>query len=116
MNLASQAADVLKAVAASDLAAVRRFVAENVLLYGTDEGERWTGRDSFLAALDGMRDLGLSASWEEPPVVGDGWVAGVACYRSRHGRSMRVRVTLVFAEGLLVHGHYSVEAPTPGPA
>ncbi len=99
---------VLEAFATSDLEAVERLVAADATVWGTDEGEHWSDRGSFAAALDAMRSLELSASWREPPLVGDGWAAGVALYRAGGGEPMETRVTLVFEDGLLAHGHFSV--------
>jgi hypothetical protein len=99
---------VLGAFAGSDLEAVERLVAPDATVWGTDEGEHWSDRAALVAALDGMRSLELSARWREPPLVGDGWAAGVALYRSGGGPPMETRVSLVFEDGRLVHGHFSV--------
>ncbi len=107
---------VLDALASSDVAAVRRLCAPEVVVFGTDPGERWTGVETLCAALDEMRELGLIAEWEWGPVLGSNWATGVARYRLAAGSTLEVRVTMVFEGGRLVHGHFSVEAPTPASA
>ena len=42
--------------------------------------------------------------------VGGGWVAGVALYKGASMDPTEVRVTMAFADDLLAHGHFSVEA------
>jgi hypothetical protein len=112
MSLGQVATRVLTAMATSDLAAVRALCRHDVIVYGTDEGERWSGIEPLAAALDGMRSLGLAASWAAPPATGPGWVAGVATYTGAGLSPMPVRVTMVFdAADRLAHGHFSVEAP-----
>jgi hypothetical protein len=99
---------LLRALATSDLERVREMTAENVVLFGTDRGERWDSRESLLAALEEMRALGVSAAWDDDVAVGSGWIAGTAVYRFPDGRELPTRVSLVFADGRLVHGHFSV--------
>ena len=112
MSVTDAATRVLAAMAASDLAAVRELCREDVVVYGTDEDERWSGLDPLADALDGMRDLGLSATWAAPPTAGPAWVAGLARYTGEAIEPMLVRVTMVFDDAeRLVHGHFSVEAP-----
>lgn len=109
MTLLERAGDVLQAFARSRLEAVRLACDPNVLVYGTDDGERWSERDSFLEALDDMRNLGLSAEWLDSPIMGTNWVAGLALYRAPTMDVVVVRVTMVFAGDRLVHGHFSIE-------
>lgn len=109
MNIEELSSQVLRAFTGADLTTASRLLAANVVIYGTDREERWQDRTSFMAALDAMRALGLSATWEQPVVTGPDWVAGVALYRSRGGALTPVRVTMVFCDGQLVHGHFSVE-------
>jgi len=104
------ATEVLDAFARSDIERARALCAEGLVLFGTDVGEVWHDRESFLVALEEMRELGLSAHWRETPVVAGEWVAGEAEFSFPDGRTLPVRVTLVFADGRLVHGHYSLAA------
>jgi hypothetical protein len=116
MSDIERAGVLLDALARCDVDAVRARCRPDAVVYGTDEGERWADLAGLLAALEPMRALGLRAAWSEPPVAGSGWVAGLARYESAAGPPMLVRVTMTFADGLLAHGHFSVEAPavTPG--
>jgi Domain of unknown function (DUF4440) len=109
-DLGARATRLLEAFAASDLDAVESACAPDVVVYGTDRGERWADRASLLAALEPMRALGLSAEWVEPPTVGPGWVAGVALYKGTSMDPTEVRVSMAFEGDLLAHGHFSVEA------
>ncbi len=108
-DLGARATRLLAAFAASDLALVESMCAEDVVVYGTDRGERWEDRRSLLAALEPMRALGLSAEWTVAPAVGTDWVTGVALYKGAEMDPTEVRVTMVFAADLLVHGHFSAE-------
>jgi hypothetical protein len=112
MSLPDAATRLLAAMATSDLDAVRAGCREDVVVWGTDEAERWDSLEPLLAGLDAMRPLGLSAEWIAPPAAGATWVAGLARYTGHAIEPMLVRVTMAFAEdGLLAHGHFSVEAP-----
>jgi len=117
MSLLDDATEVLDCFARSDVERARALSAPDVVLFGTDDGELWLDREAFLVDLEAMRELGLRARWQEPPSVGDGWVAGTAEFTLGDGSTLPVRVTLVFSGGLLVHGHYSVasEEPTGAP-
>jgi hypothetical protein len=108
-DLRQRADDLLGALAASDLDRVRALCAPHHVKFGTDAGERWDDLESLCEALEGMRSLELTAHWRGEPATGTDWVAGVVTYRSRGGPETLVRVTLVFEDGLAVHGHYSVE-------
>jgi len=110
VSVLETATEVLDVFARSDIERARALCAEELLLFGTDVGEVWHDRESFLEALEAMRELGLSARWRETPIVADGWVAGEAEFTFPDGRTLPVRVTLVFADGSLVHGHYSLAA------
>ena len=99
---------VLGAFARSDLGAAEFLCAEDVVVFGTDANEVWHERSALLAALDGMRELGLSARWLGDPAAGPGWVAGPAEFTLADGSTVPVRVSMVFARGRLVHAHYSV--------
>ena len=116
MSLIELATDLLKALATSDLDRVSALCTRDVLVYGTDEGERWDRREELLRALDAMRSLQLQADWTEAPAAGADWVAGVALYRSPSMAPTTVRITMVFRDALLVHGHFSVEAPAVSPS
>jgi hypothetical protein len=102
------ATEMLTALATSDVNRVRELTATDVLLFGTDEGERWDDVGSLIDALEEMRALGLSASWAGDVRGGHGWVAGTAIYRLADGSELPTRVSLVFEHGRLVHGHFSI--------
>ena len=102
------AAEMLAALATSNVDRVRELTAADVVLFGTDEGERWDDRRSLLDALEEMRSLGLTAAWADDVREGQGWVAGTAIYRLADGSQLPTRVSLVFVDGRLVHGHFSV--------
>jgi hypothetical protein len=110
VTLIDTATRVLHAMAASDLDTVRTLCDPDVVVYGTDEDERWTGIEPLVGALAGMRDLRLSATWTGEPAAGPSWVAGVARYLGESIGELLVRVTMVFDDGRLAHGHFSVEA------
>jgi SnoaL-like protein len=103
---------VLEAFSTSDLAAVERLVAPSATVWGTDDGEHWDDRAGLIAALDGMRDLQLTARWRDPPETGHGWAAGIALYRAGDGPAVETRVTMAFEAGRLVHAHFSFPAIT----
>jgi hypothetical protein len=102
------AGELLTALATSDVDRVRELTAVDVVLFGTDEGERWDDVGSLIDALEEMRALGLTATWSDDVRDGHGWVAGTAVYRLADGSELPTRVSLVFEDGLLVHGHFSV--------
>jgi hypothetical protein len=102
------AGEILTALATSDVARVRELSAEDVVMFGTDDGERWEDVHSLIDALEGMRELGLTATWAGDVREGRGWVAGTAIYRLADGSELPTRVSLVFDDGRLVHGHFSV--------
>jgi hypothetical protein len=110
MNPYELADRVLQAFASSDLAAVQELCREDAVVFGTDTGEVWWERESLLHALDGMRELGLEARWVGERRVGVDWVAGWAEFRLRDGSTVPARVSMTFADGVLVHAHYSVPA------
>jgi hypothetical protein len=99
---------LLPALASSDLPTVHELTADDVFLLGTDESERWETRTALLDALDRMRILGLRAEWGDDLITRSGWVAGTAIYTFPDGTTLRTRVSFVFDQGLLVHGHFSV--------
>jgi hypothetical protein len=113
MSLVDDATVILETFARADVERARFLCAPDLLLFGTDVGELWSERESFLVDLDGMRELGLRARWREDAAVGDQWAAGIAEFTLSDGTTLPVRVTLVFAEGKLVHGHYSVASKQP---
>jgi hypothetical protein len=102
------AAEILTALATSDLDRVRELTAPDVVLFGTDDGERWDDAASLIDALEEMRALGLTARWGDDLRAGHGWIAGTAIYRLSDGTELPTRVSLVFENGRLVHGHFSV--------
>jgi hypothetical protein len=99
---------LLPALASSDLATVAELTAEEVLLLGTDEPERWETRASLLDALEEMRSLDLSAEWGNDLVAREGWAAGTAIYTFPDGSTLATRVSFVFEGGVLVHAHFSI--------
>ena len=112
-DLRERADALLQALAASDLDRVRALCSPALVMYGTDDGERWDDLAGLCAALEGMRELGLRAHWREAPASGPNWVAGVAVYRAAGGPEVLTRVTFVFEDGLAVHGHFSLEGEMP---
>jgi ketosteroid isomerase-like protein len=98
-----RATALLEAFARSDLDTIRELCAEDVLLVGTDAGERWEGRDAVLSAFVGAFDLAVT--WAEEPVVRGDWVFGDVLFDTQPAR-----VTMVFRDGRLAHAHYSVAA------
>jgi hypothetical protein len=102
---------LLATFAGSDLDALRDLCREDVVVFGTDRGERWDGLGVLLPALDGMRALGLRACWTEPVIMRPGWIAGVATYSGAAMAPTDVRVTFAFdADGRLAHAHFSLAA------
>lgn len=99
---------ILTALATSDLDRVAALTAEDVVMFGTDRGERWDNRGSLIHGLEEMRALGLTAAWTDDVREGHGWIAGTAIYRFADGSELPTRVSLVFEAGRLVHGHFSV--------
>lgn len=100
------ATELLRAFACSDLATIERLCAEDLLLIGTDTDETWEGRDLVTRSFAGAFDL--DASWIGKPIARDNWVFGLALLTGPGGTSTPVRLTMVFRNRLLVHGHYSV--------
>jgi hypothetical protein len=100
--------ELLRAFARSDLDVIARRCVEDVVLWGTDEGESWTGRDRVLAAFDGAFDLRVR--WLRAPHEDDNWLAGIAEFTLDDGSTIPVRVTMVFRGELLAHAHYSLAA------
>ena len=87
---------------------IAKLCADDVLLWGTDEGESWAGLEQVLASFAGAYDL--QVRWLGEPVEGENWVAGVAEFSVSQGSTIPVRVTMVFRDGLLAHAHYSITA------
>jgi hypothetical protein len=102
------ASEILTALATSDVERIQDLAAVDIVMFGTDEGERWDDVGSLIDALEEMRALGLTATWSGDIRDGHGWVAGTAIYRLADGSELPTRVSLVFEEGRLVHGHFSV--------
>ena len=98
-----QATALLEAFSRSDLTVIERLCAEDVLLVGTDTGERWEGRVAVLTAFAGAFDLAVA--WAQEPTLRDDWVFGDVLFDDQPAR-----VTMVFRDGLLAHAHYSVAA------
>ena len=104
--LLADATAVLHAFARSDLGEIDRLCAEDVLVIGTDLGERWQGKSELLEAFAGAFDLGVR--WLAPPTFGDGWLAGMIEFDQGDAGLQPARVTMVFRAGLLAHAHYSI--------
>ena len=98
--------ELLQAFACSDLGTIERRCADDVVLWGTDEGESWTGKARVLSAFDGAYDLRVR--WLQPPHEADNWLAGTAEFTLGDGQTVPVRVTMVFRGELLAHAHYSL--------
>lgn len=106
-----RATAVLHALARSDVEALDRLCDDDVLIWGTDEGEAWHGKDAVLRAFRGTYDL--SVHWLGEPVSGARWVAGIVEFGQRGQEPVRSRVTMVFTGDLLAHAHYSVPLASP---
>jgi SnoaL-like domain len=100
------ATEVLNAFARSDVGAIDRLCAADVVVWGTDEGESWEGKDVLVDAFRGAFDLGVR--WVDEPLARDDWVAGRVEFDLGDGSLVPARVTMVFRDGLLAHAHYSV--------
>jgi SnoaL-like domain len=105
-----RATAVLHAFARSDILALGQLCHEDVLVWGTDEGEVWQGKAAVLSGFDGAYDLAVR--WLGTPVHGAGWVAGLVEFSVPDGEPVTARVTMVFTGDLLVHAHYSVALPS----
>jgi ketosteroid isomerase-like protein len=103
-----RATALLHAFARSDVEAIAELCAEDVLLVGTDAGERWDGRASVVSAFAGAFDL--SVDWVGEPTIGDDWLFGDVVFGLPDGGRQAARVTMVFCDGRLAHAHYSVAA------
>ena len=101
--------ELLAAFARSDLDVIARRCADDVILWGTDVGESWVGKQRVLESFAGTFDL--EVRWLGEPSEGDNWVAGPAQFTLADGSTLLARVTMVFAEGLLEHAHYSIAVP-----
>jgi hypothetical protein len=106
VRLRGRATELLGAFARSDLDTIDRLCSDDVLLWGTDEGEAWQGKGRVLSSFAGAYDLGVC--WLQEPTVGEGWVAGLVEFALPGGQRLPARVTMVFEAGLLVHAHYSL--------
>lgn len=100
------ATELLEAFARSDVDAIVRLCADDVLVWGTDDGESWEGVETLVDAFRGTFDLGVR--WLDEPVSRDDWVAGRVEFEFGDGSTVPTRVTMVFRDGLLAHAHYSV--------
>jgi hypothetical protein len=94
------------AFARSDLEEIDRLCADDIVLWGTDDGEAWQGKEDVLREFADAYDLGVD--WIGEPAGDATWVAGHAGFRLGDGSTQRARVTMVFRHGLCVHAHYSV--------
>jgi hypothetical protein len=111
VTAAATAERLLQAFATSDVDALAELCRQDVVVYGTDAGERWSGLAALLPAIAAMRELGLRARWAQAVAGGDGWLAGIAVYTGAHMEAQEVRVTFAFDEdGRLAHAHFSLEA------
>jgi ketosteroid isomerase-like protein len=100
------ATKLLDAFAHSDVDAIARLCADDVVVWGTDAGESWEG---LAALVDAFADaFDLAVRWVDAPLARDDWVAGHVEFDSGDGSIVPARVTMVFRGGLLRHAHYSV--------
>jgi ketosteroid isomerase-like protein len=106
--MTERATALLHAFARSDVEAIAALCAEDVLLVGTDAGERWDGRSAVVRAFAGAFDL--SVEWVGEPVARDDWLFGDVVFGLPEGERQAARVTMVFRDRLLAHAHYSVGA------
>jgi ketosteroid isomerase-like protein len=104
--LVERATALLHAFGQSDTTAIDRLCTDDVLLWGTDDGEAWEGKSEIVDAFAGVFDLGVR--WLGDPVTRDEWVAGSVEFDSGAGGVESARVTMIFRDGLLAHAHYSV--------
>jgi SnoaL-like protein len=102
------ATEILHAFARSDLDAIERLCADDVLVWGTDADEVWYGKQAVLAEFAGAFDFHVR--WVDEPVVRGASIAGWAEFDEGDGEPLAVRVTMVFHQGLLTHAHYSIPA------
>jgi ketosteroid isomerase-like protein len=98
---------LLQAFARSDVAEIDALCADDVILVGTDEGERWHGKAAVLAGFEGGT-YDLAVAWVGEPQLCGQAVVGDARFTLPGGATQDARVTLVFEDGRCVHGHYSV--------
>jgi hypothetical protein len=113
MTVRERADSILTAFARSDLEAVERLCAHDVVVFGTDVEEVWHDRGALSSALDSMRELDLQVRWLGEPASGEDWVAGQAEFTLADGSTLPVRVSMVFADdGRLAHAHYSIAVTT----
>ena len=103
-----EATSLLRAFACSDLRTLDDLCADDVVVWGTDQGERWEGKEKLLADFAGAFDL--EVRWLGSPYAGNDWVAGEIEFALPEGTRLPARVTMVFREGLLAHAHYSLAA------
>jgi ketosteroid isomerase-like protein len=99
---------LLQAFARSDVETIASLCAEDVLLVGTDAGERWDGRSTVASAFAGAFDLAVE--WAGEPTVRGDWLFGDVVFGLLDGERQPARVTMVFRDGLLAHAHYSIAA------
>ena len=105
------ASELLEAFAHSNLEVIARRCADDLVLWGTDEGESWVGKQEVLESFAGAFALGVR--WLGEPVEGESWVAGFAEFALDDGSRVPVRVTMVFRNDLLAHAHYSIGLKAP---
>jgi ketosteroid isomerase-like protein len=102
------ATELLHAFARSNIDTLGRLCADDVVVWGTDIGEEWAGKEQLLAAFEGAFDLDVA--WADDPVAQGPLVAGHAVFVLNDGATMQARVTMVFRDRLLAHAHYSLPA------
>jgi hypothetical protein len=106
-DLVALGTQLLQAFACSDLGALEELCGDHILLFGTDESERWHGKEAVLAAFEGGT-YDLAVEWIGAPMIRGQAVVGEARFTTPDGATQDARVTLVFVDGRCVHGHYSV--------
>jgi hypothetical protein len=114
VSLTERATELLHAFARSDVSTLERLCADNVLVWGTDEGEVWRGKQSVVSGFAGAFDLDVR--WLEEPLLGAQWVAGLVEFVLPSGERLAARVTMAFEDELLSHAHYSVPLPVEASA
>ena len=81
------ATEVLGAFAQSDVDAIERLCAPDVLVWGTDKGESWQGRQLLVDAFRGVFDLGVRVARRAGGARRLGRGRGGVRARRRHARS-----------------------------
>jgi ketosteroid isomerase-like protein len=111
MERRDTADELVRAFASSDLTTIDALCTDDVVVWGTDEGERWSSKLQVLAAFAGAFDL--EVRWSTDPIVRDNWLTGELEFASAQGDPTHARVTLIFRGSQLAHAHYSIARLRP---